>query len=200
MKQYPSITNQVVPNLFVCAFDKLDGSNIRAEWHKKKGFWKFGTKTRLVDASDPIFGQAPELIRSKYEQALSDKFKEERQENTICFFEFFGANSEFGIHVDEPHDVVLIDVNLYKKGIMSPKEFLRWFGHLHIPNLVYSGFAHYDFVQNVRAGTLHGITHEGVVCKTGQLNPKMFKIKTNAWLEKLRVFCHGDEEMFKKLA
>jgi hypothetical protein len=189
-----------VPNAYIYAFDKLDGSNIRAEWHKKKGFWKFGTKTRLVDASDPIFGQTPELIRSKYEQALSDIFKKEHQESTICFFEFFGASSQFGVHVNEPHDVVLIDVNLYKKGIMSPKDFLKLFGSLHIPNVVYSGYAHHGFVEGVRNGTLPGITFEGVVCKTGQLNPDMFKVKTNAWMEKLRTHCHGDEEMFRRLA
>ena len=200
MKQYPSITNKVTPNAYIYAFDKLDGSNIRAEWHRKKGFWKFGTRTRLVDASDPIFGTSPELIRCKYEQSLSDIFIKERQESTICFFEFFGASSRFGVHAAEPHDVVLIDANLYKKGIINPKDFLKMFGSLHIAKLVYSGYAHHEFVQSVKDGTLPGMTFEGVVCKTGQINPDMFKIKTNAWMDILKTHCHGDEEMFKRLA
>lgn len=37
MKQYPSITTKFSKAKTI-AFDKLDGSNIRAEWSDKKGF------------------------------------------------------------------------------------------------------------------------------------------------------------------
>jgi hypothetical protein len=36
MKQYPSIDATVRRGILVYAFDKLDGSNIRAEWDRKK--------------------------------------------------------------------------------------------------------------------------------------------------------------------
>ena len=30
-------------------------------------------------------------------------------------------------------------------------------------------------------------------------HPIMFKVKTQAWLDKLKTFCKGDEELFRKL-
>ena len=61
MKSYPSIPKDIPPSEFV-AFGKLDGSNIRAEWNPKKGFYKFGTRTKIIDASTPVFGKAVNLI------------------------------------------------------------------------------------------------------------------------------------------
>ena len=52
MKQYPSISHDI-RSVQAYAFDKLDGSNIRAEWHPKKGFWKFGSRTRLLGTDQP---------------------------------------------------------------------------------------------------------------------------------------------------
>ena len=43
MKGYPSIPREVQHSLNVYAFDKLDGSQIRAEWTQKNGFFKFGS-------------------------------------------------------------------------------------------------------------------------------------------------------------
>jgi hypothetical protein len=62
MKEYPSIpsaadllarSNDYLGRPFV-AFDKLDGSNIRAEWDRKKGWHRFGSRRRLLDASEPL--------------------------------------------------------------------------------------------------------------------------------------------------
>lgn len=200
MKQYPSITKKVTPNSYIYAFDKLDGSNIRAEWSKKKGFWKFGTKTRLVDETDSIFGQAPKLILDKYGDELGRILHKNNWDRSICFFEFYGENSEFGVHKDEDHTVTLIDVNVYKKGLLSPKDFVQLFENLGIPKLLYSGYAHADFVEQVCNGTLPSMTFEGVVCKTNSYNPDMFKIKNRAWLDRLREHCAGDEKLFEMLA
>ena len=198
MKQYPSIPKKVIPNEYIYAFDKLDGSNIRVEWNRKRGFWKFGTKTRLVDHTDSIFGEAPELILNKYGDNLSRILHDKGWDRSICFFEFYGKNSEFGVHKEEEHTVTLIDVNVYKKGILSPKDFLKLFDHLDIPKLVYAGYAHADFVEQVKNQQLPGITFEGVVCKT--VRSDMFKVKTFAWLERLREHCKGDEKLFQLLA
>jgi hypothetical protein len=40
MKEYPSIDREIRFGEPIYAFDKLDGSNIRAEWNKKRKFWK----------------------------------------------------------------------------------------------------------------------------------------------------------------
>ena len=67
MKTYPSIDRDV-RNIFVYAFDKIDGSNIRAEWTPKKGFDKFGSRNCLMDASHPHLGDAIGIIKSKWER------------------------------------------------------------------------------------------------------------------------------------
>lgn len=86
MKAYPSISKDIRTDVNIFAFDKLDGSNIRAEWSKKKGFYKFGTKTRLLGTDDPIFGEAIGLIHKTYGESLTKVFKDEKYERAICNF------------------------------------------------------------------------------------------------------------------
>lgn len=202
MKAYPSIDGHI-QNLPIYAFDKLDGSNIRGEWSRKKGFYKFGTRTRLVDETDTVFGKAPELLRAKYEKDLTDIFRKERYESAVVFFEFHGPNSFVGVHADEPHTVTMFDVNPFKKGILEPAEYMKLFGHLSIARLLYRGNPNSEFVEQVKNGTLPGMTFEGVICKAK--NPKrtpapvMFKVKNLAWIQKLRDLCKDDENKFKEL-
>lgn len=203
MKSYPSIARDVV-NMPIYAFDKLDGSNIRAEWSRKKGFYKFGSRNRLVDATDTLLGKAPELVQLKYEKDLSDIFKKERYESAICFFEYWGSKSFAGNHdPDEPHTVTLFDVNPYKKGILDPGAYMDLFGDLDIAKLLYRGNPNSLFVEQVNQGTLDGMTFEGVVCKAK--NPKktpmpvMFKVKSRLWVDKLKNYCNGDEKLFQDL-
>ena len=111
MKQYPSITGQITNSLPIYAFDKLDGSNIRAEWHPKKGFWKFGSRTQLIDATNPL-GKSIPLIKEQ-EEKFTKIFKEMQIKEATCFFEFFGPSSFAGIHNwEENHQIVLIDVTI----------------------------------------------------------------------------------------
>lgn len=108
MKQYPSITAEIRYDIPVLAFNKLDGSNIRAEWTKKQGFFKFGIRTRLLGTDEKPLGEAIELIKNKYEKDLHDIFVKDRCEKIVCFFEFFGPSSAFGQHLEtEDHDVIL---------------------------------------------------------------------------------------------
>lgn len=45
MITYPSLDYYFdYPEIYIYAFDKLDGSNIRFEWSRKRGFYKFGTR------------------------------------------------------------------------------------------------------------------------------------------------------------
>jgi len=196
---YPTIPKKQI-DLPIYAFDKIDGSNIRSEWSSKKKFWKFGTRTRLVAEDEKPFGEAIGLVKEKYEKELSDIFKKLRYQKVICFFEFGGPNSEFGIHQDEKHDVILFDVNPYKKGLTPPRDFLKNYGELHVPNMVYYGNPTDKFSEMVGKGQLEGVTFEGVVCKgvrSGQV--VMFKIKSDAWLNRLRKYCKGDDELFRRM-
>jgi len=201
MKTYPTIPSEVQSGFHIIAFNKLDGSNIRAEWSKKKGFYKFGTRKRLLGEDEKPLGEAISLARNKYEKDLSDIFRKLRCQNAICFLEFWGKRSAFGRHVVEPHDITLFDVCLYKQGIMFPKEYLKNFGHLDIAQVLYQGPCNSEFVNSVREGTLENMGPEGVVCKAPGTHkkPLMFKIKRNTWYERLREYCQGDEKLFNEL-
>jgi hypothetical protein len=204
MKHYPSITKEVRHDIEIIAFDKIDGSNIRAEWNNKKGFYKFGTKNHLIDANSKPFGISVALIKDKYEADLAKVFTDNKWKDTMCFFELCGASSFAGTHsFTDPLDVTLIDVNPYKQGIISPFQFVEKFGHLDLPKVLYQGRITTDLFDQIKQSTLPGMTFEGVVCKGDDTNktkmPVMFKIKSKAWLEKLREYCKGNESLFAAL-
>lgn len=199
MKQYISISSTPQYGLPVYAFDKLDGSNIRAEWEKKKGLWKFGSRKRLLGTDQEFLKGAEELVRENYEEGLNRVFEKQRIQRAITFFEFFGDSSFAGFHIDEPHKVVLIDVNPFKSGILNPDEFIDLYGHLGIPNLVYKGNFNHEIENQIRTNTMDGITSEGVVCKIKtqhkQQHPKMFKVKTFQWLNRLKKLCDENKDL-----
>ena len=184
-------------------FDKLDGSNLRFEFNKKQGWYKFGTRTRTFDRTDKEFGSSIDLFLNKYGEPLSkimrDKFS--KTESCIAYAEYLGPVSFAGLHdpnylqqighlkeviSNEPKDVVLFDFNPYKKGFVSPFEFLKLFSHLHIPKIIYQGRLTKEFVQNVRDGIYP--LKEGVVVKGGTTVHEIWnrKIKTNIYLEEIR--------------
>lgn len=205
MKSYPSIDRVIRSDVYIYAFDKLDGSNIRAEWSAKRGFYKFGTRNTLIDENSKPFGKAIPILKEKYEEHMAMVFKEQEWRDVICFFEFHGPNSFAGNHLDtEQQTVTLFDVNPYKQGILEPRNFIKLFGHLDIPKVLFEGKVNSLFIDKVKDSTLKDLTCEGVVCK-GQNDKKtkmpiMFKIKSRSWLEKLKTFCKGDENLFAKLA
>lgn len=206
MKEYPSITKDVRSDINIYAFLKYDGSQIRAEWSQKRGFYKFGSRTRMLGEDDPLLGEAIDLIKNLYEEDLSLIFREQKWDGVVCFFEFFGPQSFAGHHIKEPHQVILFDVNPFKQGILDPKLFIKFFGHLNIPAVLHYGKCNATFIESVRDGSLENLPEnsEGVVCK-GKDNkrtpmPVMFKIKNRAWLLKLKNHCKGDEKLFHLLS
>lgn len=201
MKQYPSIDKKIRNDLYIYAFAKYDGSNIRAEWNNKKGFYKFGSRTELIDENSKPFGKAIALIKSKYENDLATVFKEKGYKQVICFFELFGPSSFAGQHnFTEDLDVVLIEVNPHRKGFLPPAEFIKQFGHLDIAKCLYEGHVDVKFVDQVKQSTLPNMPLEGVVCKGMDENELvMFKIKSTAWIGKLKEYCHGNEALFNRL-
>ena len=65
-REYPSIINSSrAPRKDMFAFEKLDGSNLRVKYTKKKGFIMFGTRTQALDPSHPHLGSGIELFHKK---------------------------------------------------------------------------------------------------------------------------------------
>lgn len=203
MLEYPTISNRIQLGVPGYAWDKIDGSNIRAEWSRKRhGFYKFGSKTILLDEHTPILGEAPDLIRAKFEKRLDSVFSKWKPDRAVAFFEFFGPSSFAGIHKAEQHDAVLLDV-APGRGLMRSGDFDLVFEGFDRPRLLRVGPIDEDFVEAVRSRTLKGMTFEGVVFKTSEPvtgEPVMFKIKSRAWLAKLKQHCGGDDMMFRRLA
>lgn len=200
MKSYDSIGTKVIFDADAYLFDKLDGSNIRAEWNPKKGFYKFGSRTQLISPDSPVLGESINLIRDCYEDELHRRLSKTKFQSAVCFFEFFGPNSFAGSHQEEPHEVVLIDIDAYKKGVLPPSEFLDFTDGIKIPKVLFHGKVDRDIIASVRNGTMDNLTFEGVVGKTfhrGQV--RMFKIKSLAWLSKLKAYCGDNESLYNRL-
>jgi len=197
------------------SFLKEDGSNMRFEWGHKRGFYKFGTRSVMIDKSDKQFGSGIDIFLNKYSDDLDKIFrnKYKKVESFVVFGEFVGENSFAGQHVDtDIKDVIMFDINQYKRGIISPFEFVENFGHLHIPNIVYQGEYTYELIHNVKSNKYN--LSEGVIVK-GQNKTKnggdevwMVKIKTNDWLKKVKEKfgdkglideLNGDYELLKEL-
>lgn len=196
VKTYPSIAYAAESHLSIVAFDKLDGSNIRAEWTSKKGWHKFGTRNRLVDETDPIFGQAPGLVQEKYGESLAKRLRDAGIDRAMCFFELCGPSSFAGHHkLTEKMTVTLFDIAPFAQGILEPERFLKVAEGLDHAKVLYEGEVTPEFIESVRASTLPGMTFEGVVCKAKNDKktkmPVMFKQKSRAWLNALDVYC-GD--------
>lgn len=204
MKSYPSIDGKIRFGEKVYAFDKLDGSNVRAEWSKKNGFYKFGRRNGLLDDSSPILKRAPALIEAKYGDILAEVFRKERYQKVVAFFEFCGPSSFAGWHDEnEALDVHLIDASVDNRGILAPDEYMKVFKYVPKAELLYQGTWNQTMTDQVKNGTLPGMTFEGVVCKGAYDSPGlplMFKVKNLAWVQKLRERCQGNDALFNQLA
>lgn len=197
MKEYPSIPKVLKEHIgqHCIAFRKYDGSNIRAEWSKKKGWYKWATRGgHLFDATDKQFGVALSVFN--YEpltKAIVDNYP--KAESAIAFMEFVGPHSFAGLHEpgilqvesNDPKELVLFDVNIHKRGLVSPDDFVDKFGHLRIAEPVYDGKLTEEFINSVRMNAYK--LDEGVVCKGGEGHKIwMCKIKTWDYLNKIQKF------------
>jgi len=193
MKQYPTIPakNKTGATHF-WVFNKLDGSNIRAEWSKNRGFYKFGSRKRLLGTDQGLISKAS-MLATIQEEKFREVFKIAKIDRAICFFEFLGPNSFAGNHVDtDEHSLVLFDVDVYKHGLLNPGEFLKIFGesNIEIPKLLHYGIIDQNIESLIHSGSLPGMGFEGVVCKARRpktfSEPIMYKIKNQAWIDKVK--------------
>jgi len=208
MKQYPHIEywNKIKFGSTVWGFDKLDGSNIRCEWSKKRGFYKFGTKKQIIDENHPEFGNSVKIFMNKYNEGLSRVFVDNKNyrniQNFVVFSEYFGEKSFAGYHeTDDNMDIVLFDVNMYKKGWVTPKDFIDDFNHLGIPRLVYHGNYNKSLIKDVKDGLFdvkEGLIIKGVRKTKGNDIVWMTKIKTQWWLDKIKNK-FGDKYLLKEV-
>jgi hypothetical protein len=207
MKSYPSIDHKINGEVDIYAFDKLDGSNIRAEWSLKRGLYKFGTRKRIIDITDRHLGKSVKLIK-ELEESLHKICQRNRwHREVVFFFEFWGPHSFAGQHRrEDDHKVTLIDVSVHKQGFLPPRDFIKSFeGKIEIPKVFHHGKVGPEFVDIVKQSALEGMTFEGVVCKAKNPRGKKtgkrvaFKIKSQAWLDKLKEECGEDEKKFEML-
>jgi len=188
MKQYPSIPGAGDGiSMKLHTFDKIDGSNLRFEWSKKRRWYKFGTRKRLFDETDKQFGEAIPLFMGTLAEPLEKIIRKQLWQKVVVFAEFWGKRSFAGYHVDkDPKFLTLIDVSPHQKSILSPREFIDLFGEFG-PN--YLGCFKWgpEFVRQVKCGEIEGITFEGVVGKAvvGKNKVVMYKTKTQAWYDKV---------------
>lgn len=194
MKEYPSICGVSKSPRDACiAFYKYDGSNLRFEWSKKRGWYKFGTRHRMFDETDEVFGCAVKIFNETVAPLIDPILRKEYRDvqEIISFCEFHGEQSFAGQHgKDDPTKrLTLFDINLHKKGFISPREFSKMFSPLDIgAKVVYEGNLNEDFIKMVRTNTIPGVVlNEGVVCKGGSGHKLwMTKIKTDSYIQKLK--------------
>ena len=195
MKKYPKLQhhNKGLFGHTCIAFDKRDGSNIRVEWDRKLskkststlGFKKFGTKNQIISNTNHFFGDVPDIFMNKYAENLDKIFREDKYyrgiKKTNIYLEYLGKNSFAGQHIEgDEKDLILFDVEKFTKGFVEPKDFIKQFEHLGIPNVVYEGEYNEKLINDIKHNTT---LDEGVVCK-GVNNKKiwMVKIKTHKGL------------------
>ncbi len=200
MKEYPSIPNANGTSfreiLQAYIMDKLDGSSMRSEYSKKKGWYKHGKRHGLIDNSNPHLVQVPELFMEQLSEPLTKIAVDNKWEGLIVFYEFWGAKSIAGLHFeDDKKFLTLFDAAPHKHGILLPKDFLNVFAET-VPCAPFLGIRNFTrgFVEEVRSGVFPGISFEGVVAKGGAKHNNLYgKAKTQKWLDKV-LEIHGKEK------
>jgi hypothetical protein len=187
MKQYPSIPSAGKEVFDAYIFDKLDGSNLRFEWDRKLGWHKFGTRHQLLLETHPTFGIAIKMFLDTLASPLEQIARQKAWTNYTVFCEFWGQNSFAGFHeASDPKKLSLIDVQVYKRGLIEPQEFLELFVSLETPRFLGIHRFDADFAQIVKLNQLEGISFEGIIGKQGSGHQRLMqKAKTQAWLDRV---------------
>jgi hypothetical protein len=190
VKSYPSIPRrpkgkQAARRMHL--FDKLDGANLRFEWSRQRGWFRWGTRHQVIDETHPVFGEGMPLFREHHADGIERVARAERWEAVVAFAELWGPGSLGGRYVPgEPKRLSLFDVSPHRRGLLGPVRFLELFGGHDGP--AYLGEETWDdeLVARVRAGAFPGVTFEGIVGKAGDGHALvMAKAKTEAWVQRI---------------
>ncbi len=214
MLHYPKIPgSRNAPDGRCVAFEKYDGTNLHWDWDRDFGWHAFGTRRdefNLTPAGVEQFAQRHGHLRQCVE-VFWDTLAVELERVFVehpdyvgfssfkAFTEFLGPNSFAGLHRDDdPKELRLFDVLAEPFGMIGPRQFVADFGHLRIARVVYQGKLTGQFAEDVRVGKYR--VAEGVVCKGGRGGSDvwMVKIKTDAYLERLKqAFAEGWEQYWE---
>lgn len=207
---YPKIPGSADAPLGRCvAFEKYDGTNLHWMWERELGWYAFGMRRNRFDldeagiadfnAQHPGYADAPDIFRRDFASQLESIFRNNPDYHSpeiTVFTEYVGPNSFAGLHkADDPKQLVLFDIEI-ECGMIGPEEFIDVFGALNIARVVYRGKLTGRFIHDVREGK-YDVT-EGVVCKGGAGGDDlwMVKIKTNAYMERLKQAFQDDWEAY----
>jgi hypothetical protein len=186
--EYPSIdrTFQEIPHAHV--FDKIDGSSMRSEYSRKRGFYKHGRRYGLLDGASPALEVVPDLFERTLRESLERLARDNRWDNLVVFYEFYGVKSLSGLHVEgDPKFLSVFDASLDRETILPPDEFRKLFeGEVPTPRFLGRFNWTRGFIDTVWRGEVEGVTFEGVVgkghTKRGILRGKA---KTKAWIDQI---------------
>lgn len=209
MMTFPSVPRiedaKVLPGKYHL-FYKYDGQQLRVEWSKKRGFYKWGSKGEMRAENDRIYGAAFALFRQELTPHLEDVLTRQKHlrqsiESATIFAEYWGDRSIAGMH--EPGDrmrVTLVDLAVGRAGstsFVSPEDFLALTAYFP-KDLAAQFLGKHEvdgpLVQAIRANAWKTPLKEGVVAKALRGNQThMVKIKTNEWKERVRAHCAPGE-------
>lgn len=202
MLYYPKIPgSRDAPAGRCVAFEKYDGTNLHWDWDREFGWHSFGTRRDEFDLSERGIArfaaahahlrECVDVFQATLAGGLVAVFMEHESYREIAgfraFTEFLGPNSFAGLHrPEDPKRLVLFDVQAEPGALIGPDRFVADFGHLPSARVVYRGKLTGKFAEDVRNGK-YGVA-EGVVCKGGAGGDDLWmaKIKTHAYLERLK--------------
>jgi hypothetical protein len=202
MLHYPKIPgSRGCPDDRCIAFEKYDGTNLHWDWDRDFGWHAFGTRRdafNLSPAGVEEFAarhahlrECVDVFHARHAGAVEAVFRDNPYYQPFAalklFTEFFGPGSFAGLHkTEDPKNLVAFDVWAEPFGMIGPVRFVADFAGVGIARVVYEGRLTGQFAEDVRRGK-YGVA-EGVVCKggTGGAEVWMAKIKTYAYLERLK--------------
>jgi hypothetical protein len=200
MKVYPSIPGargqqfREIANAVV--FGKLDGSCMLSQWNAKRRFYKHGRRNGLLDDSNPQLERVPQLFEERLAEPLDRIARAQRWQSLIVYYEFWGAESLAGLHVeDDPKFLTVFDVEADGE-MLGPVEFRKTFED-KVETAPYLGTMNWTrgLVETIRRGELPGLTFEGAVGKARERRSSEIvraKAKTQAWIDRI-LQVHGVE-------
>ena len=176
-------------------FAKLDGSNLRFEWERKRGWFRFGSRRRVINENHEIFGNSMDLFLRQFAESFEKHAVNQKWSGITVYCEFWGTNSFAGEHdLEDEKFLTPIDIAVYKRGMMDTDDFLKTFGNIF--DLRYLGLLTWDrkFVNQVENSCYPKMAFEGVVGKNGKGHKRVgIKLKSKVWIARV-IEMYGEEK------